>query len=97
MNSLCSVCVYAEPVNKRCYKGKCWNPIKNSFENFKHPAELKIEQLRELVYNEDIPHPTIPEYKEHHESIQKILRFIDGKSVESVENVDKVTAWFNSD
>ena len=38
-----------------------------------------IEELRELVYMEDIPHPTIPEYREHHESIQKILKFIDEK------------------
>jgi len=39
----------------------------------------KIEELRELVWLNDIPHPTIPEYKEHHESIQKILNFIDNE------------------
>jgi len=38
-----------------------------------------IEQLRELVWGYDIPSPTIPEYREHHESIQKILAFIDNK------------------
>lgn len=37
----------------------------------------KIEQLRDLVYMEDIESPTIPEYREHHSSIQKILKFID--------------------
>lgn len=37
----------------------------------------KIEQLRELVWMKDIPHPSVPEYVEHHESIQEILRFID--------------------
>lgn len=36
-----------------------------------------IEDLRELVWGEDIPSPTIPEYVEHHESIQKILNYID--------------------
>ena len=38
-----------------------------------------IEELRHLVWNEDIPSPTCPEYIEHHESIQKILSFIDNK------------------
>lgn len=37
----------------------------------------KIRQLRVLVWNEDIPHPSVPEYLEHHESISKILKFID--------------------
>lgn len=37
----------------------------------------KIEKLRYLVWEEDIPSPTIPEYIEHHKSIQKILEFID--------------------
>lgn len=37
----------------------------------------KIEQLREIVWGEDIPSPSVPEYVEHHESIQKILKFID--------------------
>lgn len=36
-----------------------------------------IRELRELVWMHDIPHPTCPEYREHHESIQKILKFID--------------------
>lgn len=39
--------------------------------------KAKIEQLRHLVWEQDIPHPTTPEYREHHESIQKILKFID--------------------
>ncbi len=37
----------------------------------------KLYSLRELVNDEDIPHPTVPEYKEHHASIQKILIAID--------------------
>jgi hypothetical protein len=38
----------------------------------------KLEELRELVYGEDISGPTVPEYIEHHESIQKILTALDG-------------------
>ena len=37
----------------------------------------KIEALREYVWLEDIPSPKIPEYIEHHESITRILKFID--------------------
>jgi hypothetical protein len=29
------------------------------------------------VWNLDVPHPTTPEYKEHHEGIQQILGFVD--------------------
>jgi hypothetical protein len=39
---------------------------------------MNLQELRDLVDMEDIPHPTVPEYKEHHESIQKILVAIDG-------------------
>lgn len=37
----------------------------------------QLEDLRELVWLEDISSPTVPEYVEHHESIQKILHAID--------------------
>lgn len=37
----------------------------------------KIEALREIVWLEDIPSPCCPEYAEHHESIKKILKYID--------------------
>lgn len=37
----------------------------------------KIEQLRELIWGYDIPSPTVPEYREHHESIQYILKATD--------------------
>lgn len=39
----------------------------------------KLLELRELVWDEDIPSPVCPEYIEHHESIQKILNFIDNE------------------
>ncbi len=48
----------------------------------------KIRDLRELVWMEDIPHPTVPEYKELHEKITKILTFIDSELIEK-ENVDE--------
>lgn len=38
---------------------------------------MLIDKLRHLVWEQDVPHPTIPEYRELHEKIQKILRFID--------------------
>ena len=37
----------------------------------------ELHNLRDLVWGEDIPSPTVPEYVEHHESIQKILKAID--------------------
>ncbi len=45
----------------------------------------KIKQLREIVWLEDIPHPTIPEYVELHEKIQRILRFIDDELLKGEE------------
>jgi len=42
----------------------------------------KINELWELVWGEDIPSPCCPEYKEHHESIQKILKFIETELLE---------------
>lgn len=41
-----------------------------------------IEDLRELVCGEDIESPTTPDNVEHHESIQKILNFIDANILE---------------
>ena len=37
----------------------------------------RLTELRELIWMEDIPSPTIREYEEHHESIQKILKAVD--------------------
>lgn len=45
----------------------------------------KLERLRDIVWGEDIPSPTVPEYREHHESIQKILKVIDGY-IDELEN-----------
>ncbi len=47
----------------------------------------KLYELRELIDDEDIPSPTIPEYKEHHASIQKILAALD----------DIIASWTSSD
>ena len=46
---------------------KCWD------------TSQTIEELREYVWMMDIPHPTVPEYVELHERIQKILKFIDDR------------------
>ena len=41
----------------------------------------EINELRELIWGLDIPSPTVPEYVEFHESIQKILNKIDSMEV----------------
>ncbi len=40
-------------------------------------TRAKIQKLRELVWGKDIPHSTVPEYREWHEACQEILSFID--------------------
>lgn len=45
---------------------------------------IMLEEIRECVWLKDIPSPTVPEYIEHHESIQKILLFID-EQIEAVK------------
>jgi hypothetical protein len=37
----------------------------------------KLKNLYEMAWNEDIPSPTIPEYIELHNKIQKILKEIE--------------------
>lgn len=37
----------------------------------------RLHDLRDLVYNSDVPHPTIPEYVELHNKIQAILQELD--------------------
>jgi hypothetical protein len=41
------------------------------------PLRKRLEDLRWLVWEEDVPSPTTPEYREHHASILKILKRID--------------------
>lgn len=56
---------------------KRFNDLNKQVEKLKETAWLKkqkIEDLRELVCGEDIPSPTCPEY---HDSIRKIMKFID--------------------
>ena len=36
-----------------------------------------IENLRFQIWLRDIPSPTVPEYVEHHQSIQEILKLTD--------------------
>ena len=41
-----------------------------------------IEDLKEIyeeIWGYDIPSPTVPEYREHHEQIQELMRFVKNK------------------
>jgi hypothetical protein len=45
-------------------------------------AEIKrlregISDIRKLIWNNDIPHPKVPEYRELHEKCQKFMAAID--------------------
>lgn len=45
----------------------------------------KIDKLRQMAWEMDIPHPTVPEYRELHEKIQKIINYIDEEIYEGIE------------
>lgn len=61
-----------------CEGAYCEDVYEENKEEFRDKdIEEKIKELRELVWGMDIPSPTIPEYVELHEKIQKILEFID--------------------
>ena len=49
------------------------------------PIEVLYE-IRYAVWEVDIPSPTVPEYREHHEQIQNILALIDSKIKEYTNN-----------
>ena len=56
------------------------NDIKNNLENIPTVPAVSIkdmEILRSVVQGHDIPSPTVPEYAEHHDQIQEILKLID--------------------
>lgn len=38
-----------------------------------------LGEIREEVWNRDIPHPTIAEYQEHHQDCVEIMDFISHK------------------
>ena len=40
-------------------------------------TKFQLIELREKVWMEDIESSRVPEYIEHHESIQRILKYID--------------------
>jgi len=52
-------------------------------ENKRLKAEIK--NLRDLVWSFDIPHPTTPEYRELHEKMRRILKFIDKKLLKNIQ------------
>lgn len=37
----------------------------------------KLHNLRMMVLESDVPHPTTPEYRELHEKMQRILKMVD--------------------
>jgi len=49
----------------------------------------KLEVLRDFIWMRDIPHPTIPEYREWHENIQAILKKVDAL-IEEVANENRL-------
>lgn len=45
-----------------------------------------LNEINEKLWEVDIPHPTVPEYKEHHEQIQTLMKFVQTK-VEKWESI----------
>ena len=48
----------------------------------KEYVEKVLEEMYEEIWLTDIPSPTVPEYVEHHEQIQGLLRFVREKREE---------------
>lgn len=40
-------------------------------------AKKALEEIREMCWGYDIPSPCCPEYREHHEQMQKIIGLCD--------------------
>lgn len=38
-----------------------------------------LGDIRAALWDVDIPHPTVPEYVEHHQQIQKLIAIVDEK------------------
>lgn len=38
-----------------------------------------LGDIRVALWDVDIPHPTVPEYVEHHQQIQKLIALVDEK------------------
>lgn len=75
-NEASNLCFFCADDNQ-CETLMLANAKKVEEDRHKQTVKGRLQQLRELVCDEDIPSPTVPEYVEHHESIQKILRAID--------------------
>lgn len=52
-------------------------------------AIIKAGDLRDLVFDLDIPSPTVPEYVELHEGMQKILKYIDSQLLPELNETHK--------
>lgn len=55
----------------------------------KDVAILALRMIKQEVWLVDIPSPTIPEYIEHHEQMQHIMRVIDVL----IENISTYPIW----
>lgn len=51
-----------------------------------------VKELKFQIWLQDIPSPTVPEYVEHHQSIQDILKFTD----EVLEIIDDELARYDT-
>ena len=61
-------------------------PLPTKYVNKVLDLRYKIEILRQIVCEEDMPYPMVPEgYIEQHESIKKILEYIDTELMEEEE------------
>ena len=52
-----------------------------------------INDLRESIWGYDIPSPTVPEYIEHHEQMQELLKQVD----DILDELDSVTFVIEED
>ena len=48
----------------------------NNYMNIELVLDL-LDSIRYQLWLVDIPSPTVPEYKEHHEDITKLIKFVD--------------------
>ena len=61
-------------------------------------ADLK--EIKDEIWGYDIPSPTCPEYREHHEQIQALMKFVKGKIdkwEKAAELEQKTAAWVGID
>lgn len=58
-------------------------------ETAKYKCVRILYELKDAVWDIDIPSPTVPEYVEHHEQMQELMHLIDVKVNELIQEEDK--------